>query len=179
VFDEGVVTDGFGRKINFKNTIIIMTSNMGTNSLENYDYGFGSKQKEQKQKINKTEIMDKVRNTFSPELINRIDESIIFNSLGEEDVYQIIDLQVSDLVDSLKKMNLKLRINKTAKKYIAIKSYDPKYGVRLLRRKIQKYLEDPISDIILKKPPENGTLISVKYQKNKLCINLLQPKVAR
>ena len=177
IFDEGNVTDGLGRKINFRNTVIIMTSNMGTNSFENYNYGFGSKQKEKKQKINKIEIMDKVRNTFSPELINRIDDSIIFNSLDEEDVYQIIDLQVSDLLESLKKMNLKLRINKTAKRYIAIKSYDPKYGVRLLRRMIQKYLEDPIADIILKKPPTSGTLISVKYERNKLCISLLQPKL--
>ena len=179
IFDEGIVTDGFGRKINFRNTIIIMTSNMGTNNLKNYNYGFGSKQKEKKQKINKIEIMDKVRNTFSPELINRIDDSIIFNSLDEEDVYQIIDLQVSDLLESLKKMNLKLRINRTAKRYIAIKSYDPRYGVRLLRRMIQKYLEDPIADIILKKPPASGTLISVKYEKNKLCISLLQPKPTR
>ena len=152
---------------------------MGTNNLKNYTYGFGSKQKEKKQKINKIEIMDKVRNTFSPELINRIDDSIIFNSLDEEDVYQIIDLQVSDLLDSLKKMNLKLRINRTAKRYIAIKSYDPRYGVRLLRRMIQKYLEDPIADIILKKSPTSGTLISVKYEKNKLRISLLQPKPKR
>ena len=99
--------------------------------------------------------------------------------MDEEDVYQIIDLQVSDLLDSLKKMNLKLRINRTAKRYIAIKSYDPRYGVRLLRRMIQKYLEDPIADIILKKSPTSGTLISVKYEKNKLRISLLQPKPKR
>lgn len=179
IFDEGVVTDGFGRKINFKNTVIIMTSNMGTNKLKNYDFGFGSNQKEQKQKLNKIEIMDKVRSTFSPELINRIDESIIFNPLDEEDVYQIIDLQVSDLVESLKKMNLKLRLNKTAKRYIAIKSYDPRYGVRLLRRRIQKYLEDPIADMILKRPPQSGTLISVKYKKNQLSFDLFQSKSTR
>ena len=176
VFDEGILTDGLGRKVDFKNSIIIMTSNIGTKNSQNIGYGFGSVNKNKNHAKMETEIMDSVKRIFSPELINRIDESIIFKSLNEVDVYKIIDLQILDLIENLRNLGLKIKINISAKKFLAIKGYDAKYGVRALRRKIQKYLEDPISEILLKKTLDKGTIISVKALKEKIEFDLQKPK---
>tara|TARA_B110000967_G_scaffold206680_1_gene253981 strand:+ start:934 stop:3402 length:2469 start_codon:yes stop_codon:yes gene_type:complete len=176
VFDEGILTDGLGRKVDFKNSIIIMTSNIGTKNSQNIGYGFGSVDKNKNHAKMETEIMDSVKRIFSPELINRIDESIIFKSLNEVDVYKIIDLQILDLIENLRNLGLKIKINISAKKFLAIKGYDAKYGVRALRRKIQKYLEDPISEILLKKTLDKGTIISVKALKEKIEFDLQKPK---
>jgi ATP-dependent Clp protease ATP-binding subunit ClpC len=176
VFDEGILTDGLGRKVDFKNSIIIMTSNIGTKNSQNIGYGFGSVDKNKNHAKMETEIMDSVKRIFSPELINRIDESIIFKSLNEVDVYKIIDLQILDLIENLRNLGLKIKINISAKKFLAIKGYDARYGVRALRRKIQKYLEDPISEILLKKTLDKGTIISVKALKEKIEFDLQKPK---
>ena len=176
VFDEGILTDGLGRKVDFKNSIIIMTSNIGTKNSQNIGYGFGSVDKKKNHAKMETEIMDSVKRIFSPELINRIDESIIFKSLNEVDVYKIIDLQILDLIENLRNLGLKIKINISAKKFLAIKGYDARYGVRALRRKIQKYLEDPISEILLKKTLDKGTIISVKALKEKIEFDLQKPK---
>ena len=176
VFDEGILTDGLGRKVDFKNSIIIMTSNIGTKNSQNIGYGFGSVNKNKNHAKMETEIMDSVKRIFSPELINRIDESIIFKSLNEVDVYKIIDLQILDLIENLRNLGLKIKINISAKKFLAIKGYDARYGVRALRRKIQKYLEDPISEILLKKTLDKGTIISVKALKEKIEFDLQKPK---
>jgi len=177
VFDEGILTDGLGRKIDFKNTIIIMTSNIGTRYLENNEYGFGDDiDLNKKNKIRQT-IKKEVMEIFSPELLNRIDESIIFDSLNQEDVFKIIDIQLQDLVLNLEKHGIKIKIYKSAKKFLATKGYNTKYGVRSLKRKIQQYLEDPISDMFLKKIINSGTTISVKYQKNKIQIDTVLPKI--
>ena len=168
VFDEGVLTDALGRKVDFKNSIVIMTSNMGTRDLKNSGYGFSSAENEQKHDAMKIKIMDQVEYLFSPELINRIDESIIFHSLTEKNVYDIIDLQLLDLVQNLEKLNLKLKLAKSAKIFLCRNGYDQKFGVRMLRRKIQKFLEDPISEMLLKQIFPIGATISVKAQKGDL-----------
>jgi ATP-dependent Clp protease ATP-binding subunit ClpC len=116
----------------------------------------------------KERILGHVKELFSPELVNRIDDSIVFHQLSESNVYEIIDLQISDLIENLSKLGLKLKLNKSAKKYIANKGYDPKYGVRLLRREIQKTLEDPISEMLLKNAYSKGTVIIVKVQKGQI-----------
>ena len=116
----------------------------------------------------KNTILDNVQNLFSPELLNRIDESIVFHQLKESDVYKIIDLQFSDLVNNLAKLGLKIKLNPTARKFLASKGYNPEYGVRYLRREIQNLVEDPISDMLLKNIiPLNSTIV-VNCKKQKL-----------
>ena len=174
VFDEGVLTDGLGRKVDFRNSIVIMTSNMGARDLKNNGFGFGSNKHDLEYQKMKEKILGHVKNTFSPELVNRIDDSIVFHQLSESNVYDIIDLQMTDLIDNLSKLGLEFRINNSAKKYIASKGYDPKYGVRLLRREIQKNLEDPISELLLKNSFQKGTVISVRMVKGKISFDIKQ-----
>ena len=168
VFDEGVLTDGLGRKVDFRNSIVIMTSNIGTRDLKNNGFGFGSKKDGEQYLKMKERVLGHVKDLFSPELVNRIDDSIVFHQLSEENVYDIIDLQISDLVQNLSKLGLKLRLNKSAKKFLARKGYDPRYGVRLLRREIQKTLEDPISEMLLKNAYATGMIIVVKAIKDQI-----------
>ena len=168
VFDEGILTDGLGRKVDFKNSIVIMTSNLGTKDLKNDGFGFGGSKAEEKYQNMKERVMENVQDLFSPELMNRIDESIVFHSLSEQNVYDIIDLQLFDLIQNLSKLGLKLKMTKTAKKLLAKNGYDAKYGVRPLRREIQKSLEDPISEMILKHAFTKGTTITVKALKKDL-----------
>ena len=110
--------------------------------------------------------MEKVQEIFSPELMNRIDESLIFRSLSEENVYDIIDLQVNDLKQNMDKLGIQIKLQSSAKKLLAQKGYDAQYGVRLLRRQIQKSLEDPIAEMLLKKEIKDGMIISIKSINN-------------
>ena len=166
VFDEGVLTDSLGRKVDFRNTIVIMTSNIGTRKLKNSNYGFNEEKNDESYLKMKNKILDNVQNLFSPELLNRIDESIVFHQLKESDVYKIIDLQFSDLVNNLAKLGLKIKLNPTARKFLASKGYNPEYGVRYLRREIQNLVEDPISDMLLKNiiPLSSTIVVSCKKQ---------------
>ena len=177
LFDEGILTDGLGRKVDFKNSIIIMTSNIGTKDIKNNGFGFGSKQDIEGYIKMKERVMDSVEKTFLPELLNRIDESIVFNQLNESDVFEIIELQLADLIENLSKIGIRLRLTKTAKRYLAKKGYNPKYGVRLLSREIQKSLENPLSEMLLKNIYPNDTVITVKAQhNNKLIFNKITKK---
>ena len=178
VFDEGVLTDGLGRKVDFRNSIVIMTSNMGARDLKKNGFGFGNSKDDLEYQKMKEKILGHVKNIFSPELVNRIDDSIVFHQLSESNVYDIIDLQITDLIDNLSKIGLKFKLNKSAKKYIASKGYDPRYGVRLLRREIQKYLEDPISELLLKNTFQKGTIISVKLLKGDIVFDIKEVKKA-
>ena len=161
VFDEGVLTDGLGRKVDFCNSIIIMTSNLGTKEIKSNGLGFGGKSLEDSFQKMKSRILDKVQDTFSPELLNRIDESIVFHSLTEDHVYKIIDLQLNDLVKNLAKIGLGLKLTLSAKKLLVKNGFDPQFGVRPLRREIQTSLEDPISEMLLKYNYPEGTVIKV------------------
>jgi ATP-dependent Clp protease ATP-binding subunit ClpC len=166
VFDDGILTDGLGRKIDFSNTIIIMTSNLGTKDLNGNDLGFGEYSAQDNYKNISSKIMKSVEKTFSPELINRIDDTIVFHSLSEEDVFKIIDLQLRNLSDNLSKMGLKLKLSISAKRLLAKRGYDPKYGARPLRREIQLSLEDHLSEVFLKRTFPEGTIIKVDSNKS-------------
>ncbi len=180
VFDEGVLTDGMGRKVDFRNTILIMTSNMGTKSLKKGGLGFGHESSsDEKYKEMQTRLMDQVQKLFSPELFNRIDESIVFHALSEQNVFDIIDLQLSDLNHNLGKLGLRLKISKNAKKLIAKKGYDPEFGVRPLRREIQRSLEDPISEMLLKQVFKKGTIIKVDSIKKQLKFDYQQKQYSK
>ena len=180
VFDEGVLTDGLGRKVDFRNTILIMTSNMGSKSLKKGGLGFGHESSsDEKYKEMQASLMDQVQKLFSPELFNRIDESIVFHALSEQNVFDIIDLQLSDLNHNLGKLGLRLKISKNAKKLIAKKGYDPEFGVRPLRREIQRSLEDPISEMLLKQVFKKGTIIKVEAIKQQLKFDYQQKQYSK
>ena len=171
VFDEGILTDALGRKIDFKNTILIMTSNIGTKNLDNHSFGFYEDNRQKDYNKIEKNILKSVEGIFSPELLNRLDEIIVFNSLKKIDIYEIIDLQLIDIIKNLSELDIKIRIYKSAKNLILKKGYSIKYGVRFLRRTIQNMIENPISEILLKNEVPKGETIVVKSIKDELKIS--------
>ncbi|MBH09963.1 MAG: Clp protease ClpC, partial [Candidatus Marinimicrobia bacterium] len=180
LFDEGILTDGLGRKVDFRNTIIIMTSNIGSGSLKQFEFGFDA-EKDSVERFSsmKAILFDEVKKMFTPELLNRIDETIVFHALDEKNVFEIIDLQLLDLYQNLDKLGLRLKITNSAKKLIVKKGFSSEYGVRNLRREIRTSLEDPISEILLKQVLKKGTLINVNSLKNQLIFDLKQKLVSK
>ena len=169
VFDEGILTDGFGRKVDFRNTIIIMTSNLGTKDIKvDGRYGFVKKSGKSDYETMQSTIMDRVKNVFSPELLNRIDEIIVFHMLVETDVLNIIDLQLKELIENLQKMDIKITITKRARKLLVKRGFHEEYGARNLRRTIQNSLEDPISKLLLENKFTHGDKIAVDSKKDEL-----------
>ena len=181
VLDEGRLTDSLGRKIDFRNTIIIMTSNIGSRQLQDYGQGvgFGTKAKKEGLSAQQNSIIKKALNkTFAPEFLNRIDDVIMFNNLSKKDIHQIIDIELSDLIARVKKLGFEISISPSAKDFIADKGYDPKYGARPLKRAIQKYIEDELAEAIIKAEMFNGDKISVGFSKakNKITIKVNSKK---
>jgi ATP-dependent Clp protease ATP-binding subunit ClpC len=153
VLDDGLLTDGLGRKIDFKNTIIIMTSNVGVRELKNFGEGVGfstASKREQSYEAMRSTIEGAMRKVFRPEFLNRIDEVIIFNELELEHIMEIIDLQLKSVFGRIEEKGFEIKLTDSAKKFIAEKGFDKQYGARPLNRALQKYLEDPIADEILK-----------------------------
>tara|TARA_Y100000389_G_C17297614_1_gene431292 strand:- start:19 stop:858 length:840 start_codon:yes stop_codon:yes gene_type:complete len=153
VLDDGHLTDGLGRKIDFKNTIIIMTSNVGTRKLKDFGSGVGfstnAKLEDSKNHSEKV-LTSSLKKAFTPEFLNRLDDVIIFNSLSKEDTIKIIDIEIKGLISRLKNIGYNISISKQAKEFLADKGYDPEYGARPLKRAIQKYIEDPLADEMMK-----------------------------
>jgi len=151
VLDDGVLTDGLGRKVDFKNTILIMTSNIGTRDIKlDKVLGFGELKTEGKYEKMKSSISEAVRKVFSPEFLNRVDDFIVFKPLEKHHILKIIDINITNLRNRLKHMNINFEIDQSAKEFLADKGYDENFGARPLKRAIQKYLEDPMSEEILK-----------------------------
>ena len=170
VLDEGQLTDNLGHKVNFKNTIIIMTSNIGAREITNKGshLGFSAEQNEQAEYSDmKTNVMEQVRKTFNPEFINRLDEIIVFHSLTEENVLSILDLNLENISKKLVAQDLKIKYTKSAKEYLAKNGYEPKYGARPLLRTLQRELEDPLAEFILVGQYPAGTTISVDFDETK------------
>jgi ATP-dependent Clp protease ATP-binding subunit ClpC len=160
VLDDGQLTDGLGRKIDFKNSLIIMTSNIGARQLKDFGQGVGFATKareEASQDHSKTVIQNALKRTFSPEFLNRIDDIVVFNSLDQDHMFEIIEITLSDLYKRLVGMGYKLSLSKEAKKFVAEKGFDPQYGARPLHRAIQKYVEDPLAEFILNENPTEGS----------------------
>ena len=167
LFDEGILTDGLGRKVDFRNTIIIMTSNLGTKDIKDDNgYGFIEKSNEINYENIKNVIIQNVKNVFSPELLNRIDEKIVFHTLNENDVLSIVDLQLNELVSNLEKIDLDINITKRARKLIAKLGFHNEYGARNLRRTIQNHIEDSISELLLENKFTKGDKITVDVKKS-------------
>lgn len=170
VLDEGQLTDNLGHKVNFKNTIIIMTSNIGAREITNKGshLGFSAEQNEQAEYTDmKTNVMEQVRKTFNPEFINRLDEIIVFHSLTEENVLSILDLNLENISKKLVAQDLKIKYTKEAKAFLAKNGYEPKYGARPLLRTLQRELEDPLAEFILVGQYPQGTTISVDFDETK------------
>ena len=166
VLDDGQLTDGLGRKVDFKNTLIIMTSNIGVRQLKDFGAGVGfstGTKMANAEEINRGVIEKALKRTFSPEFLNRIDDVVIFNSLDESHIALIIDIIMKDVMKRLNTLGFTLELAPAAKKYIAEKGYDQQFGARPLHRAIQKYLEDPLAEEILGQNIKEGDKVIADY----------------
>ncbi len=162
VLDDGQLTDGLGRKVDFKNTMIIMTSNIGARQLKDFGEGVGfstAARVKSSDENNKSVIEKALKRTFSPEFLNRIDDVVIFNQLTEENIFSIIDILMKGVTRRLDNLGLTLELTPEAKKFIAEKGYDSQFGARPLHRAIQKYLEDPLAEEILNMNVKHGDVL--------------------
>jgi len=160
VLDDGQLTDGLGRKVDFKNTLIIMTSNIGVRQLKDFGQGVGFATKARQdaaEDLTKSVIQSALKRTFSPEFLNRIDDVVIFNSLDREHIHKIIDITLSDLYKRMANLGYKISLTDAAKDFVAEKGFDPQFGARPLHRAIQKYIEDPLAEFILNESPAEGS----------------------
>ena len=164
VLDDGILTDGLGRRVDFRNTIIIMTSNIGVRDLKDFGTGIGfstQAKRDNEEAVMKDTIQKALKKTFSPEFLNRLDDVIIFNSLGREHIHKIIDISMDKLLARIEAMGYKISLTDKAKDFLSEKGYDPQYGARPLNRAIQKYLEDQVAEEILKGDINEGdTLVA-------------------
>ncbi len=170
VFDDGILTDSLGRKVDFKNTLIIMTSNIGARDLKDFGtgVGFATKAKnDSSDEYSKNVISKALKRTFSPEFLNRIDDIIIFNSLEKESIYKIIDIAMGDLIKRVNAMGFDIKLTDEAKSFLSDKGYDPAFGARPLHRAIQKYVEDPLAEEILRTNPKEGDIFELDVDKEK------------
>jgi ATP-dependent Clp protease ATP-binding subunit ClpC len=166
VLDDGILTDGLGRRVDFRNTIIIMTSNIGVRDLKDFGagIGFASKSKNQSMdEVMKSTIQSALKKAFSPEFLNRLDDVVVFNSLDKDHIHKIIDISLGKLFSRITDMGYKIKLSEKAKDFLAEKGYDQQYGARPLNRAIQKYLEDALAEEILKGELSEGDVIQADY----------------
>ena len=170
VLDDGILTDSLGRRVDFRNTIIIMTSNIGARDIKNMGKGIGFGDVNETAfdyaKM-KTTIQDALKKVFNPEFLNRIDDVITFKPLEKEDIFQIIDILSIELFSRIKEVGYNVEITKGAKDFITDKGFDPKYGARPLKRAIQKYIEDPLAEELLEQKKPEGSTIKIKMNKSR------------
>ncbi len=180
VLDEGRLTDSLGRRVDFKNTIVIMTSNIGTRELKDFGRGIGFSTGSQKSDAEYTRsVIEKaLKKAFAPEFLNRIDDVVIFNSLEKDDIRKIIDIEMKGLYQRVESLGYKLELSEQAKDFIASKGFDVQYGARPLKRAIQKYLEDEMAEVIIQASISEGDVIKVEYDESnqKLTTTILKEK---
>ena len=175
VLDDGFLTDSLGRKINFSNTIIIMTSNVGARKLKDFGNGVGfgtAAQKQQESSNAKSVIENALKKAFAPEFLNRIDDVVVFNNLEKEDINKIIDIELEKLLDRISELGYRLKLTNKAKKFISEKGFDKQYGARPLKRAIQKYVEDVIAEEIIKSNIQLGDVISIDLKKGDASLSI-------
>jgi ATP-dependent Clp protease ATP-binding subunit ClpC len=176
VLDEGQLTDSLGRKVDFRNTIVIMTSNIGARQLKDFGQGVGfstAAKVSQADTHSRTVIESALKRAFAPEFLNRVDDVIVFNSLAKEEIFKIIDIELKALFGRVHALGYEIKLTLDAKEYIAEKGFDPNFGARPLKRAIQKYLEDPIAEEILKGELSEGDTMEVDFDKEKQEIKIL------
>jgi ATP-dependent Clp protease ATP-binding subunit ClpC len=181
VLDDGFLTDSLGRKIDFRNTIIIMTSNIGARQLKDFGQGVGfgtSAKKSQVDSHQKGVIESALKKAFAPEFLNRIDDVVVFNALEKDDIHKIIDIELRKLLARIKDIGYELVLSEKAKDYIAEKGFDKQYGARPLKRAIQKYIEDALAEEIVNSKLQEGDTIfmDLDEEKNELTIKIEKAK---
>jgi len=169
VLDDGILTDSLGRKVDFRNTIVIMTSNIGARDIKNFGKGIGFDAEGSvfDYAKMKSAIQEALKKVFNPEFLNRVDDVIVFQPLEKEALFKIIDILTDDLLARIKAVGYQVDLTKAAKEFIAEKGYDPKFGARPLRRAIQKFIEDPLAEEILGQKHKEGSTIKVKVNSAK------------
>jgi ATP-dependent Clp protease ATP-binding subunit ClpC len=168
VLDDGILTDGLGRKVDFRNTIIIMTSNVGARDIKKAgSMGFGEANDKDQYNSMKDKIDEAVKKLFNPEFLNRIDDTIIFHRLERKHIFDIVDIQLKSITSRITTLGLTLELTKAAKEFLVDKGYDPLYGARPLKRALQRYLEDPLAEEMLKSKFSDGSKIKVLLNKKK------------
>lgn len=169
VFEDGRLTDSFGRKVDFKNTVIIMTSNIGAELIrKTSSLGFKDQKEELTYQDMKEKLLEEVKRTFKPEFLNRIDDTIVFRPLVKEDLQRIVEMEVGFVADRLKDQNIALEVSQEAKDFLIEKGFDPVFGARPLKRTIQRFLEDPLSSDIISKRFKDGSKVKVLRKNEEL-----------
>ncbi|MCK9562996.1 MAG: ATP-dependent Clp protease ATP-binding subunit [Bacteroidales bacterium] len=179
VLDEGHLTDSYGRKVDFKNTIIIMTSNIGTRELTEFGSSVGFSQKSKEEQYNeysKAVVEKALKKAFAPEFLNRIDDLIQFNALNKENIYKIIDIELQELFARIRDLNITLSLSQAAREFIVEKGYDQKFGARPLKRAIQKYIEDPMAEFMLNNSLKGNTNVLIDYVNEKITVSKITKK---
>ena len=167
VLDEGRLTDSAGRYIDFRNTILVLTSNVGSRELKDFGRGIGFSTGAENRTVSQNALIDKaLGKVFTPEFLNRLDEQVYFNALTQEDIYKIIDIELKELYSRIRELGYSLNIDRSAKKFIADVGYDPNFGARPLKRAIQRYVEDPVSEMIIEGVPA-GARLKVKLGRDR------------
>ncbi|MFA5090750.1 MAG: ATP-dependent Clp protease ATP-binding subunit [Candidatus Omnitrophota bacterium] len=162
VFEEGHLTDSFGRKVDFRNTVMLMTSNVGAETIRKTgSLGFKSDKEEVTYQGMKEKLLEEVKHTFKPEFLNRIDDIIVFRSLSREDLHHIIDIEIGFVAARLKEQNISLEVTPEAKEFLIEKGFDPVFGARPLKRTIQRFMEDPLASNIISKKFKDGSVVKV------------------
>ena len=170
ILDEGFVTDSLGRKVDFRNTVIILTSNIGSRDLKDFGdgVGFGTAAKKSTSDARaRSTIENALKRAFAPEFLNRIDDIIFFNALQKEDIHRIIDLELGKLYSRLEKLNYKVELTDEAKEFIVEKGWDKDFGARPLKRAIQKYIEDILAEMLVSKEMQEGDTVILEVNENK------------
>jgi len=169
VLDDGILTDSMGRRVDFRNTILIMTSNIGTQDIKSFGKGLGFSQDveangDMDYSSMKSTVEDALKNVFNPEFLNRIDDVIVFHPLDKQNIFEIIDIMSEDLFDRAEELGLNLSFDQSAKEFLTDKGFDQKYGARPLRRALQKYVEDPMAESILNDEIGEGDTIEITHE---------------
>lgn len=184
VLDDGQLTDSLGRKVDFKNTIIIMTSNTGSRQLKDFGtgVGFSTKAKESSKLEASNAVIDKeLKKKFAPEFLNRVDDVVMFNSLEKEDINQIIKIEISQLIDRVEQMEYTLELSEAAIDHIANEGFDPQYGARPLKRAIQRLVEDVLTEEIIESNPDKGSRLILDYnsEDDKMVVTVKKKRATR
>jgi ATP-dependent Clp protease ATP-binding subunit ClpC len=172
VMDDGALTDNYGRRVDFRNTVLIMTSNVGTQEAKGgRSLGFtmeGADGAESEYQSMKGKLLDNLKRKFNPEFLNRLDETIVFKPLHKEDMETIVGIMLNEFIERLKSFDLQIEFNEDSKRFLMDKGFDPALGARPLRRAIQRYLEDPLSELLLRKGLKKDAEIHVGVEDGEL-----------
>jgi ATP-dependent Clp protease ATP-binding subunit ClpC len=177
ILEEGKITDSLGRKIDFRNTIIIMTSNVGAEMIKRQvSMGFGAASGTESHEHMRDMILEETKRVFKPEFLNRLDDIIVFHTLQRQDLVRIVDLEVAKVVDRVRAKEIKIQVHPTAVEFLIDKGYDPTYGARPMRRAVERYLEDPFAEELLRSNIKIGDTVEVLAEGDKLVFRAVQPQ---